>query len=99
MEASAVDDKVVKEVICRDAVVECHGIAEVFVPKFVDDGTDEECSRFFGGDVRVVVVEFGGVSGFHAAADHRRCVIFDGDVVRGDAARSREGCTPRCGVG
>ena len=99
MEPSTVDNKMLKEVVRRNAVIECNSVTEILVPHFINNGSNEEGCCFFGGNVGGVVEEFCIVGRFHAAADNWRGSIVDVGVVRFDEVRSGEGCVPCSGVG
>jgi len=69
VEATAVDDEVVEEVVGGHAVVERDGVTEVLVPNLVDNGADEEGGGSLGREVGGEVGEFGLVDGLLAVAD------------------------------
>ena len=58
METSTVDNKILEEVVRCSSVIECNGVTEVFVPYFINNGSNEEGCGFFGGNVSGVVKQF-----------------------------------------
>ena len=99
MESSAVVAEVLKEGECRHVVVKGDWMAESFVPCIVDDGADERLRSHFSGLKYVVVGDQDVVGCFHVVTYDRRCVVINGQVVRGRGCGDDESGGPRGDVG
>ena len=83
----------------RDAIVEGGGVLEILVIGLVDTVTDELGCAFFGGNVRVVILEEEGVGGLYAVSYDRGCIVLDGEIVRVWPVRVDKCLTSRYHVG
>ena len=68
---------------------------EILVIGLVNTATDELGCTFFGGNLRVVILEEEGVDGLHVVLYNQGCIVSDGEIIRGWPGRADKCLTPR----